>query len=70
MVEFYVRYWHIIKDEYFNMIKSVDNVGRFFKGVVNGVKLWPLNHYHSPISKTEPRTRSTPCILTNKTYPH
>jgi hypothetical protein len=36
VVEFYVRFWHIINDEHFNMIKSVDNVGRSFKGVVNG----------------------------------
>ncbi len=70
VVEFYVRSLHIMKDEYFNMIKSVDNVGRFFKGVVNGVKLWPLDHYHPPRSKTELKTRSTPCTLTNRTYPH
>jgi hypothetical protein len=70
VVEFYVRSWHIIKDEYFNMIKSVDNVGRVFKGVVNGVKLWPLDHYHPLGSKTEPMTRSTPCTLTNRTYLH
>jgi hypothetical protein len=70
VVEVYVRSWHNIKYEYFNMIKSVENVGRFFKGVINGVKLWPLDHYHPPGSKTELRTRSTPCTLINRTYPH
>ncbi len=33
VVRFYVRLWHIINKDYFNMVKNDVPIGRFHKGV-------------------------------------